>query len=110
MKKDWMKLKIADRKGNLGRENYTRKEIKRMVLKIHKATHINPSGSFTIKDLAVNGNDVMEYMRIPQGKLIGQTLNTLLDLVVEIPELNTRGTLIEIMKESRKEWVQSLTH
>lgn len=108
--KDWMKLKIADRKGNLGNDNYTKQEIKNMVLKIHEAKKINPSGGFTVKDLAVNGHDVMEHMKIPQGHLIGKVLNELLDLVVEIPELNTKEYLTEFMKESRRQWVQSSTN
>lgn len=107
--KDWMKLKIADRKGNLGNPDYTKEEIKRMVLKIHEARKINPSRGFTIKDLAVNGHDVIKYMNLPQGEHIGKALGVLLDLVVEIPEFNTRELLIEFMKESRKQWDQSST-
>ena len=75
-----------------------------MVLKIHEAKNLNPSGGFTIKDLAINGYDVMKYMDFPQGKCIGQMLNILLDLVVDHPQLNERELLIIIMKESKTKW------
>lgn len=107
--KDWMKLKIADRKGNLGNPDYTKEELKRMIMKIHDAQKITPSGGFTVKDLPVNGNDVMKYMGIPQGKGIGIALNILLDAIVEMPFLNTRELLITLMKESKRRWDQSST-
>lgn len=96
--KDWIKLKIADRKGNLGKEDYTREEIKNMVLSIHEASRINPSRGFTVKDLAVNGKDVMKYIGINPGPEVGRVLNFLLDVAVDEPEMNTKEKLINFMK------------
>lgn len=50
----------------------------------------------TIKDLAINGKDLME-MGIEQGPEIGVTLNRLLDYVLDDPSLNTRGHLLELL-------------
>lgn len=38
---------------------------------------------FTVKDLAIDGNDVMEALGIPEGPIVGDVLNHLLDLVVD---------------------------
>jgi len=48
----------------------------------------------TLKDLAINGNDLIK-IGIPKGKKMGQILNTLLDDVIDNPEHNTREHLLE---------------
>lgn len=50
------------------------------------------------KDLAVNGRDLMEA-GVKKGEKIGDILNTLLELVIENPSLNTKDKLIEKVKE-----------
>ena len=47
----------------------------------------------SIAELKVNGKDLMDA-GIPKGILIGSTLERLLDLVIEKPELNTRESLL----------------
>lgn len=47
----------------------------------------------TLKDLAVNGKDLME-LGVTQGRQIGEILHKLLELVLEDPEKNTREYLI----------------
>lgn len=54
-------------------------------------------GGFTLKDLAVNGRDMMELGL--KGPQIGKALNKLLDLVVDNPELNDRETLLRIVQD-----------
>lgn len=46
----------------------------------------------SLKDLAVNGKDLME-LGVQQGKDIGRILNALLDIVVEDPQKNTKEYL-----------------
>lgn len=48
----------------------------------------------TLKDLAVTGKDLIAA-GIEPGKQIGETLNRLLDLVIETPSLNTKETLLK---------------
>ncbi len=50
----------------------------------------------TIKDLAINGKDLMEA-GIGQGPEIGAILSRLLDKVIEDPALNTREKLMELL-------------
>ena len=50
---------------------------------------------FGLKDLAVNGNDIMSTFNIPPSPLIGQILNYLLELVLDDPELNQKERLMK---------------
>jgi tRNA nucleotidyltransferase (CCA-adding enzyme) len=56
----------------------------------------------TLKDLKLNGKDLIA-MGVQPGKQIGVILNSLLDLVLEQPELNTEEALAEMAEEMRKE-------
>ena len=47
---------------------------------------------FTIKDLDITGLDLIEYGL--KGTQIGETLNSLLEIVIENPKLNDKATLI----------------
>ena len=53
---------------------------------------------FTLKQLAVNGNDLIN-MGITEGKMIGSTLKLLLSLVIDEKVENTRGALLDKAKE-----------
>jgi tRNA nucleotidyltransferase (CCA-adding enzyme) len=50
---------------------------------------------FGLCDLAINGNDLMREFSLPEGKLVGETLNHLLELVLDFPEKNEYDTLLE---------------
>ena len=56
------------------------------------------SQPLSVKDLAVNGRDLIRAGIAP-GPGLGQKLSQLLDLVLEEPELNTREQLLERIKE-----------
>jgi tRNA nucleotidyltransferase (CCA-adding enzyme) len=58
--------------------------------------------AFKIKDLAIGGNELMEALGISPGREVGEILQKLLDAVVENPENNTRGKLIEIARDLDK--------
>lgn len=51
-----------------------------------------------IKDLAINGNDLMEE-EIAKGKRIGEVLNHLLSIVLDNPEKNNRENLLYLANE-----------
>ena len=53
---------------------------------------------FSLKDLAVNGNDLMQ-IGFPQGKSIGNALNTLLELVMDDKMENDKEKLLTKAKE-----------
>lgn len=53
--------------------------------------------AFTVRDLAIDGHDVMERAGIPPGPLVGDILNALLERVLEDPSLNERATLLQLV-------------
>ncbi len=55
----------------------------------------------SIKNLAINGHDLIK-IGIPEGEEIGQTLKSLLELVIDEPELNKKEQLIKIVKDMHK--------
>ena len=52
--------------------------------------------ALTLKDLAVDGRDVMGALRLPPGPHIGVLLGELLECVLEDPELNRKESLLAI--------------
>ena len=54
-----------------------------------------------IAGLKVNGKDLMEA-GVPKGIMIGQTLERLLELVIENPELNTREGLLSEVRNNEE--------
>ncbi|MDR0663325.1 MAG: CCA tRNA nucleotidyltransferase [Spirochaetaceae bacterium] len=59
------------------------------------ASVLEKSRAFSLKDLAVNGHDLIEA-GIPAGKHLGIVLNSLLEAVIDDPELNNREKLLQI--------------
>ena len=53
--------------------------------------------ALTLKDLAVNGKDLIAE-GIPSGKMLGIILNELLECVLEDPEMNKKETLLKTAK------------
>lgn len=49
-----------------------------------------------ISDLAVNGKDLMEYLGIKPGRILGKLLNHLLECVLEDPECNNKERLLDM--------------
>jgi tRNA nucleotidyltransferase (CCA-adding enzyme) len=55
---------------------------------------IEKKSPFGIKDLAVNGNDLMRDFHLEEGPAIGRILNYLLEITLDNPEFNTREKLL----------------
>lgn len=60
---------------------------------------ISESFPKTYKELAINGNDVMNTMNINSGKEVGRILKLLLNYVILFPEYNTKEHLLKIIKD-----------
>lgn len=52
-----------------------------------------------VTDLAIDGQDVMRVLAIPEGRRVGEVLEALLDRVLDRPELNQRATLEGLVRE-----------
>ena len=66
---------------------------------------IEENECFKLKDLAINGKDLIE-LGIPQGKYIGEILNTLLINVIDGEIKNEKEELIEFVKENHLTYIQ----
>ena len=60
---------------------------------------IEKKSPFGLKDLAVNGRDLMRELEVTPGPQIGLILHALLEIVLDDPESNTRDVLLS---EARK--------
>jgi hypothetical protein len=60
---------------------------------------IRSASAFSLRDLAINGNDVMRELGIASGPEVGRVLNELFERVTEDPKLNTRERLLELARE-----------
>jgi len=61
--------------------------------------------ALSARDLAVNGNDLMRELGLAPGRIIGETLEQLVELVTDDPSANDRGRLLEAARafvESRR--------
>ncbi len=99
---DLFQLRLADRIGNGARRGLPA-PIER--LKIRIARILEEENAITVKDLDINGNDIMTVFDLQPGPLVGEILNNLLELVLDDPELNRK----EILLEKAREYVEKRT-
>lgn len=52
-----------------------------------------------VKDLAINGHDLMAEFQLKPGPILGEILHNLFERVLDNPDLNTRPKLLEISQE-----------
>jgi len=55
-----------------------------------------------LKDLEIDGNDVMEKFNLTPGPKVGKTLKYLLEKVLDEPELNHKDILLKEAKSFLK--------
>jgi poly(A) polymerase/tRNA nucleotidyltransferase (CCA-adding enzyme) len=86
-------LRRADRIGN-GLKRGESKAVENLKVRIDKL--IEQENAITVKDLALNGHDVMGEFNLGPGPIIGKILNHLLEEILDDPSKNTRETLIRL--------------
>jgi tRNA nucleotidyltransferase (CCA-adding enzyme) len=91
---DLFKLQIADIKGSANPNDFSQVE----KLKVDVEKILSEKQPLTVKDLAVNGYDLME-MGFKQGKELGNILKFLLEEVLKNPELNQKKLLLNMVNE-----------
>jgi len=57
---------------------------------------IRAASAFSLRDLAIDGTDVMKELGVPPSPRVGQILNELFERVTEDPTLNTREHLLKL--------------
>ena len=88
----WMEVQYAD---NQAKSDYRRLEKEARQAGVRKSWEVitREEQCVSLKKLAVTGSDLIAAGMKP-GKEIGNTLNALLELVLENPEKNTKQTLL----------------
>jgi tRNA nucleotidyltransferase/poly(A) polymerase len=94
---DMLALRVADRLGGGAREtSWRHEEFKMRLIEVQKQP-------FSIRDLKIDGNDVMKELNLKPGPEVGEILEKLFDEVVEKKIENTRGALSKRVILFRKE-------
>lgn len=90
---DMIMLRIGDRKG--GGSNATSWRLRELQQRIGE----NLYEPMSLKDLAINGTDLMEALQLQPGKKVGEILSVLFEEVIEEPERNNTVYLLDRAKE-----------
>ena len=81
-------LRIADRKGSGARTTSWR------LMELQKRIGEQLYEPMEVKDMAINGKDVMEVLGVPPGPVVGKVLNELFEEVLEDTSKNNREYLL----------------
>lgn len=57
------------------------------------------SPPLTAKDLALNGQQIMQALAVPPGRIVGEATRFLLDQVLDQPALNEPAVLVQLLRE-----------
>ena len=90
-------LRKADRIGNGLKKGESRSIIN---LRNRITRVLEKANAITVKDLAVNGHDIMNKFNIGPGPSIGKILNSLLEEILDDPDKNTKETLLALAEET----------
>ncbi|HNZ84507.1 MAG TPA: HD domain-containing protein [Candidatus Woesebacteria bacterium] len=86
-------LRRADRLGSGSKETSWRWELfKKRIIEVQKQP-------FSVRDLKIDGKDVMEILQISPGPKVGEVLNGIFEQVEENPSINDRETLLEKIRQ-----------
>jgi tRNA nucleotidyltransferase (CCA-adding enzyme) len=71
-------------------------------LKVRVAGVLQAKDALSVRELVVDGKDVMRELAIPPSRRVGEVLEGLLEKVVEDPSLNVRDTLLSLIRGMKK--------
>ncbi|MBR6342063.1 MAG: HD domain-containing protein [Treponema sp.] len=95
---DLIDLRLADMYGMHNKEidfKYSTAVALLVELKDRIKEELEKNNALSLKDLAINGNDLIQA-GFEKGKKLGLILNHLLDCVIEDPGMNTKEKLLEV--------------
>ncbi|NLM48980.1 MAG: CCA tRNA nucleotidyltransferase [Epulopiscium sp.] len=95
---DLLKVQLADSRAQNPKYIKEKEEQLQSLYEVYKEIKEN-NECFLIKDLAVNGEDLIR-LGIKEGKEIGELLKQLLELVIENPDQNNKESLLLYVKEN----------
>ena len=89
-------LRRADEIGSCGGAHRARPSPRLAVLAQRVSAVMERREAVAVRDLAVDGNDLMAHLKLAPGPVIGDLLRQLLQAVLEDPALNEQGRLLTI--------------
>lgn len=95
---DLFDLRVADTIGS-GRPRAFPAYLEKLKRRIDR--ELASQDAFSVKDLTVDGDDVMKRLSINSGPEVGNALKFLLERVLDDPALNEREKLLELLDEYR---------
>lgn len=96
--RDFLRLRIADKKSNLAKAPYTLTQLKTRLGKL--LNEMSGRAAFNINDLDISGSDICRLLNIPPGPEVGEVKKYLFEQVLADPALNDRNTLLSLVKKS----------
>lgn len=90
------KLRQADRIGNGYRKEVITNRQRDFENRIKEVFY--KSNGYTIKDLKINGDILIQEFNLSSGKQIGKLLDYLLNIIIEDPSKNTKENLLNIVQ------------
>lgn len=84
--RDFMRMRIADRKGNLAKKPYAISDIRVRLEKLFKETA--GTAAFRMDHLEITGDDIIRLLDIGPGPAVGKIKQMLFEAVLADPELN----------------------
>jgi hypothetical protein len=94
---DFMRMRIADKKGNLAKSPYTLADIRDRLEKVRY--EMARQTAFHPDDLKISGQDIMQVKQIPPGPAVGRIKHRMFEKVLEDPALNTREHLLSMLQD-----------
>ncbi|BCX14615.1 MAG: HDIG domain-containing protein [Patescibacteria group bacterium] len=95
--KDMIDIRVGDRLGSGAKETSWRlEEFKRRLIEVQKQP-------FTVRDLKIDGNDVMRILNIKPGPKVGEVLEYLFEKVVSKKIPNEKEALIKEVQKMKEE-------
>ncbi len=97
-------LRKADRIGN-GLKKGESKSVENLKRRIEKV--LEEENAIKVKDLAVNGYDIMKEFGLEPGPIVGKVLNNLLETILDDPSKNEPETLLAIAHDFLKNRIKT---
>ncbi len=95
-------VRMADRMGNKLKESLPvtvkQRDFQRRIIEVYES-----SAAHSLRDLKVNGRDIMEHFDVPSGPSVGKVIAYLFDMVETNPKINNRDDLFRLAEKFLKE-------
>ena len=93
--RDFLRMRIANKKGNLAKPPYALSDIRIRLAKIKD--ELGARAAFNINDLNISGKDIIELLDLKPGPEVGRIKGILFESVLEDPSLNIRSHLEQLI-------------